>query len=199
MHHPWHDLPLPDDLTAAVPAVIEIPTGSKVKYEIDKKSGMLVVDRILHSAVHYPANYGFVPRTYCGDGDPLDVLVLCQVPVAPMAVMRARLVGVMRMRDDKGEDDKLIAVHEDDPAWADVGDLGGVPRHVLLELEQFFHDYKRLEKGRVEIGKPRRRNEALKILAEAVARYAAERQDLIRLHPPQEPPPPELPKSRRRR
>jgi inorganic pyrophosphatase len=116
--HPWHDIELPSDLTGNVPAVIEIPTGSKVKYELDKRSGMLIVDRILFSAVHYPANYGFVPRTFCGDGDPLDILVLCQEPIVPLAIMQARPIGVMKMRDDKGEDDKLIAVHADDPEYA---------------------------------------------------------------------------------
>ena len=91
--HAWHDLELPSGLSAVVPAVIEIPTGSKVKYGLDKKSGLLLVDRILFSAVHYPANYGFVPRTFCGDGDPLDILVLCQEPIQPLAIMQAKLIG----------------------------------------------------------------------------------------------------------
>ena len=117
--HPWHDVPLPDDLATWFPAFIEIPQGSKVKYELDKATGLLRVDRILHSAVHYPANYGFVPQTYCPDNDPLDVLVLCQEPVAPAVLLRARAIGVMRLMDNQAEDDKLIAVHIDDPDYRD--------------------------------------------------------------------------------
>src|SRR5438445_3182140 len=111
--HPWHDVPLPDDPAKGFPAFIEIPMGSKVKYELDKPTGLLRVDRVLYSAVHYPANYGFVPRTYCDDQDPLDVLVLGQEAVEPQVLMRARAIGAMRMRDDKGQDDKLIAEHID--------------------------------------------------------------------------------------
>ena len=102
--HPWHDVHLPDDLETWFPAFIEIPMGSKVKYELDKSTGLLRVDRILYSSVHYPANYGLIPRTYFNDGDPLDVLVLCQEPLGPQVLLRARAIGVMRMRDEEGED-----------------------------------------------------------------------------------------------
>src|SRR6188474_1999622 len=129
--HPWHDVPLPDDVAGWFPAFIEIPMGSKVKYELDKPTGLLRVDRVLYSAVHYPANYGFVPRTYCGDGDPLDVLVLGQEEVVAGVLMRACVIGVMRMRDDKGQDDKLIAVHIDDPAYRDYRDIEELPPHRL--------------------------------------------------------------------
>ena len=117
--HPWHDIDLPRYIEDWIPAIIEIPTGSKVKYELDKESGLLRVDRILFSAVHYPANYGFVPRTYCDDGDPLDALVLGQGEFVPGVLVRARAIGVLRMRDEKGQDDKLLAVHLDDPEYAD--------------------------------------------------------------------------------
>src|SRR5438128_3512066 len=127
--HPWHDVPLPDDLAAWFSAFIEIPRGSTVKYELDKQLGLLRVDRVLFSAVHYPANYGFIPRTYCDDGDPLDVLVLCQEPVAPFCIMRARAIGLMQMRDDKGLDDKVIAVHMDDPAYNQYTHIREVPPH----------------------------------------------------------------------
>jgi len=176
--HPWHDLPLPDDLSEDVPAVIEIPTGSKVKYELDKKSGLLLVDRILFSAVHYPANYGFVPRTFCGDGDPLDILVLCQEPIVPLAVMRARLIGVMQMRDDKGEDDKLIAVHVDDPAYQGYRDIAELPPHRMLELRRFFQDYKALENKAVVVDAPQGREAALRVLRDAVALYEREKRSL---------------------
>ena len=149
--HPWHDVPLPDDLAAWFPAYIEIPKGSKVKYELDKPTGLLKVSRVLYSAVHYPANYGFVPRTYCEDGDPLDVLVLGQEEVVPGVLLRARNIGLMRMRDDNGQDDKLIAVHHDDPEYVMYQSIDQLPQHRLRELQRFFLDYKKLENKRVEI------------------------------------------------
>ncbi len=151
MTHAWHDIPLGEHIEACFAAVIEIPKGSKVKYELDKESGLLKVDRVLFSAVHYPANYGFLPRTYCDDGDPLDVLVLCQEAVTPLCLMSARAIGMMRMRDDKGGDDKIIAVHIDDPAYVDYVHIDQVPHHVLLELRRFFLDYKTLENKTVEV------------------------------------------------
>src|SRR4249919_2902447 len=107
--HPLHDIPLPDRIDLRFPVVIEFPAGSKLKYEIDKRTGLLMLDRVLHSAVHYPANYGFVPQTHAGDGDPLDVLVLMQEPVVPLTIVRARAIGGFFMRDDQGEDDKIVA------------------------------------------------------------------------------------------
>jgi inorganic pyrophosphatase len=169
--HPWHDVPLPPDPAAWFPAYIEIPMGSKVKYELDKATGLLRVDRILYSAVHYPADYGFVPRTYCDDGDPLDVLVLCREEVVPGVLMRARAIGVMRMRDDKGQDDKLIAVHVDDPEYEAIHDIDELPPHRLRELQRFFIDYKVLEGKTVEVDKPHGREQALVILREAIALY----------------------------
>ena len=121
--NPWHDLALGDDITREFRCVIEIPKGSKIKYELDKATGLLWLDRVLHSAVHYPANYGFLPRTYCDDGDPLDVLVLGQEPVVPLCFLRAKAIGVITMRDDKGQDDKIIAVHVDDPEYAHYRDV----------------------------------------------------------------------------
>ena len=148
-HHPWHDVALPRYVEDAIPAVIEIATGSKVKYELDKSTGLLLVDRILFSAVHYPANYGFVPQTYCDDGDPLDILVLCSEIIQPLSIMRAKVIGVMKMRDDKGLDDKLIAVHADDPNYSDYSDVSELPSHRLRELRRFFEDYKKLERKEV--------------------------------------------------
>ena len=109
--HPWHDIYIDEKvIETAVPVIIEVPTGSKNKYELDKESGLLKLDRVLYSAVHYPANYGFVPRSFCDDGDPLDALVLTMDPLHPLTLVEARAIGVMRMRDDKGIDDKIIAV-----------------------------------------------------------------------------------------
>src|SRR5205823_12452080 len=132
--HPWHDVNPGDDVESGFLCIIEIPKGSKNKYELDKETGILILDRVLHSAVHYPANYGFIPRTYCEDGDPLDVLALCQEPLVPLSIARGRAIGVIPMRDDKGEDDKIIAVHIDDPQYAQYQDVSELPPFVSAEL-----------------------------------------------------------------
>jgi inorganic pyrophosphatase len=189
--HPWHDVKLPRFIEDPVPAIIEIPTGSKVKYELDKASGLLLVDRVLFSAVHYPANYGFVPRTYCDDGDPLDILVLCEEQIVPLSIMRAKIIGVMKMRDDKGQDDKLIAVHADDPSFADYGDVSEIPSHKLRELRRFFEDYKALENKKVLVSEPQGRSEGLRVLRDAIKLYDQERDRLIGGPPaPRRPPRP---------
>jgi inorganic pyrophosphatase len=169
--HPWHDIPLPDNLADWFPVYIEIPKGSKVKYELDKPTGLLKVSRVLYSAVYYPANYGFVPRTYCADEDPLDVLVLGQEEVVPGVLLRARAIGVMHMRDEKGQDDKIIAVHIDDPAYVDYRDIADLPQHRLRELQRFFLDYKVLEGEEVVVEAPLGSEEALPILRQAIALY----------------------------
>jgi inorganic pyrophosphatase len=169
--HAWHDVELGDHIERHFRAVIEIPKGSKVKYELDKATGLLWVDRVLYSAVHYPANYGFLPRTYCEDGDPLDVLVLGQEPVVPLCVLRAKAIGVLGMRDEKGQDDKIIAVHVDDPAYADYQDIADLPPHRLKELERFFLDYKILESKAVAVDRMRGRSDAERVVREAAALY----------------------------
>lgn len=171
MAHPWHDIPVEAAVEDGFPAFIEIPKGSKVKYELEKETGLLRVDRVLFSAVHYPANYGFIPRTYCGDGDPLDVLVLGQEPVVPMCIMQARALGVMRMRDEKGTDDKIVAIHVDDPAVSHYRDIRKLPPHALRELRRFFEDYKQLEGKEVAVGEPEGRAEANRVIREALAAY----------------------------
>lgn len=171
--HPWHDVRLPDDVAPWFPVYIEIPIGSKVKYELDKRTGLLRVDRVLYSAVHYPANYGFIPRTYCPDEDPLDVLVLGE-EVAAGVLLRARAIGVMRMRDDKGEDDKIIAVHVDDPSFESFRSIKELAPHRLRELQRFFLDYKTLEGKEVEVDEPLGPEEAMVIIREAITYYARE-------------------------
>lgn len=175
MAHPWHDLPNnPDHVHEMFNAVIEIPMGSKVKYELDKPTGLLRVDRILYSAVVYPCNYGFLPRTYCDDGDPLDVLVLGQASVHPMAILQARPIGVMHMRDEGKEDDKIVAVHVHDPSVADYRDISELPRHTMLEIMRFFRDYKSLEHKTVEVDHPNGAAEAVKVIAAALDLYRRE-------------------------
>jgi inorganic pyrophosphatase len=176
--HPWHDVPLPDDVSVWFPVFIEIPFGTKVKYELDKVTGLLKVSRVLFSAVHYPANYGFVPRTYCGDGDPLDVLVLGTEEVVPQALLRARAIGVMSMRDEAGQDDKIIAVHVDDPDYAGYRDIAELPAHRLQQLWRFFIDYKVLEQKEVLVETPRGAADALQVLKDAIALYGREEQRL---------------------
>jgi inorganic pyrophosphatase len=176
--HPWHDVPLTADPLDWFFAYIEIPKGSKVKYELDKATGLLRVDRVLYSAVHYPANYGFVPRTYCDDGDPLDVLVLGQEEVVAGVLMRARVIGVMRMRDDKGQDDKLIAVHIDDPEYQGYQNIAELRPHRLRELQRFFMDYKILEEKAVVVDTPLGPEVARTILKGAIELYAGQEQEL---------------------
>ena len=170
--HPWHDIYVDDQLLEnAFPVIIEVPKGSKNKYELDKETGLLRLDRVLYSAVHYPADYGFVPRSFCDDGDPLDVLVLGQEAVVPLTLVEARAIGVMRMRDDKGLDDKILAVSVRDPSVADYTDHRQLPAHVGRELKRFFQDYKILEEKKVEVEDLLGPDEALRILRESLDLY----------------------------
>lgn len=176
MAHAWHELPSrPPSPPDAVNALIEIPKGSKVKYELDKPSGLLRVDRVLHSSVIYPANYGFVPRSYCGDGDPLDILVLCSESVVPMSINVALPIGVMRMVDAGKPDDKIIAVHLQDPAFNEYEDIGQLPKHIAREIQRFFLDYKSLEAKKDVIAEdPVGRDRAREIVEEAIELYRKE-------------------------
>jgi inorganic pyrophosphatase len=169
--HAWHDVPLGIHVEEHLRCVIEIPKGSKVKYELDKQTGLLSVDRVLHSAVHYPANYGFLPQTFCDDEDPLDVLVLGQEPVVPLCILRAKAIGVITMRDEKGQDDKIIAVHVDDPEYAHYRDVSELPPHRLLEMQRFFLDYKVLEHKVVDVDQIRGRVDAERVVRDAVQLY----------------------------
>jgi inorganic pyrophosphatase len=169
--HPLHDILVPEQVEAFFPSVIEIPKGSKLKYEVDKRTGMLMLDRVLYSSVHYPANYGFIPQSHADDGDPLDVLVLMQEPVHPLTIVRARAIGGFSMRDDKGIDDKIVAVAVDDPAFSHYREVNELPPHVLLEIRRFFEDYKSLENKVSVVDALYDRERALGVVREALVAY----------------------------
>ena len=178
--NPWHDVDLGDAAPEVLNCIIEIPIGSRVKYELDKPTGLMRVDRVLYSAVHYPANYGFIPRTYCDDGDPLDVLVLGQVEVVPLCIMRATAIGVMQMIDQNEEDDKIIAVHADDPEYRDYNDLSQLPEHRLKSIVRFFEDYKALEMKKVTVERFMGRIDAIGIINRSMELYERQREQLMK-------------------
>jgi len=170
--HPWHDIPVdPEEIESYLPVVVEIPAGSKNKYELDKATGILRLDRVLYSSVHYPANYGFIPRSYCDDGDPLDVLVLGQEPVHPLTMMFVRPIGVMHMRDQGKADDKILAVAASDPTMNHIHELADAPPHAMTEIHRFFLDYKVLEEKEVVVDPFEGRERALVVIRQALVDY----------------------------
>ena len=171
MWHAWHDVTPGENLPSVFTAVVEIPMGSSVKYELDKETGMIRLDRILYSAVYYPANYGFIPQTLAEDDDPLDVLVLCQEPVQPLALIKARAIGVMTMIDSGAVDDKIIAVATNDPEFSNYIEARDLPSHRLLVLKRFFQDYKQLEGKQVQVEDIRPAYAAMAAIEKALARY----------------------------
>ena len=176
MTHAWHDVTPGERLPAEFTAVIEIPMGSSVKYELDKQTGLLKLDRILYSAVYYPANYGFIPQTLAEDDDPLDVLVLCQEAVAPLTLVQARTIGLMTMIDSGKKDHKVLAVAVNDPEYNVFREANELPPHRLNMLRRFFQDYKKLEGKEVEVEEFEPAATALPVIEDALARYSAQRQ-----------------------
>lgn len=170
-NNPWHAVSVGVDAPEILTAIIEIPKGSKTKYELDKESGYLKLDRVMYSSVHYPYNYGFIPQTYCDDNDPLDILVLTQVNVLPMCLMRAKVIGVMRMIDGGEADDKIIAVSPDDMSVSHIEDIEELPKHALRELKAFFEDYKKLENKEVEVEKFQNKEKAWQIINKSIEDY----------------------------
>lgn len=169
--NPWHHASLGNNIPKSVNAIIEIPKGSKAKYELDKDSGMLMMDRVLYSSMYYPANYGFIPLTYCDDKDPLDILVLSQIDVVPMCLVEAKVIGVMRMLDAGEADDKLIAVAAGDPSVNHFNDISELPNHFISELRNFFEDYKKLEDKTVVVEDFLGKEQAYEILLESIELY----------------------------
>jgi inorganic pyrophosphatase len=169
--NPWHDVEISLDGQNQLNCIIEIPMGCKVKYELDKNFGLIKVDRILYSSVHYPCNYGFFPQTYCEDGDPLDVLVIGQLPVVPLAIMRVRAIGVMRMLDQGKRDDKIISIHIDDPEFNYITTFSELPEHRTLEIRNFFEHYKKLENKEVEISSVGDEKDAADVIKDSMNLY----------------------------
>ncbi len=176
MPHPWHDIPnnVGDGDSPSFHVVTEIAKGGKLKYELDKPSGMLRVDRPLFSSVVYPANYGFLPRSYCEDGDPLDVLVLGAEPIVPLTIVTARAIGVIHLLDEGELDDKIVAVQVADPEFEEFTEIDQLPTHRMREIRRFFEDYKVLEEKEVKIERHGDAAEAVQAIRDSIELYRRE-------------------------
>jgi Inorganic pyrophosphatase len=173
MGNPWHDVQIGNESPDIVRAIVEIPRGSRAKYELDKESGLLKLDRVLYSSVHYPANYGFIPRTLGDDHDPLDILVLSQIEIQPLCIVRAKVIGVMRMIDSGEGDDKVLAVAADDISVNYIDSIEQLPPHFNSELRHFFEEYKRLENKTVLVEDFQPAELAKDIILKAISQYDA--------------------------
>lgn len=169
--HPWHGVEPGENAPRIVNAVIEIPQGSRQKYEIDKPSGLLKLDRVIFSSFYYPVNYGFIPQTYGDDKDPLDILVISSVSIQALCLVQAKVIGVMQMIDGGDADDKIIAVANNDPGVNYINNIEEMPKHFFSELRQFFEEYKKLENKSVSVNEFQDKATALKIIEEAILFY----------------------------
>lgn len=169
--NPWHNVSPGDNAPEVVNGIIEIPKGTRAKYEIDKISGLLKLDRVLYSSVYYPANYGFIPQSYCGDKDPLDILILSQIDIVPLCIVSAKVIGVMRMIDGGDADDKIIAVAAGDPNVNHMNDISELPPHFISEMRNFFENYTKLEKKNVVIADFLDKKAALQIVQDCFKLY----------------------------
>ena len=169
--HPWHNVPIGKNAPEEVTGIIEISKGSRAKYELDKESGMLRLDRVLYSSFYYPANYGFIPQTYCDDKDPLDILVISQIEMQPLCLVQAKVIGVMRMVDSGEADDKIIAVASGDPSVNHINDTSELPHHFISELRHFFEQYKTLENKSVVVEDFQNSTVAKQIIHQAIIDY----------------------------
>ena len=171
MTNPWHSVSPGSEVPKVVNAIIEIPKGCRAKYELDKESGLLKLDRVLYSSVYYPANYGFIPQSYCDDHDPLDILVLSQIECVPMCIIEAKIIGVMQMIDGGEADDKIIAVAANDMSVNHINDISELPPHFIDEMRHFFEEYKKLEKKTVVVEEFQNKAKAEKIIMQSFEDY----------------------------
>jgi len=169
--NPWHTVNIGVEAPDIVNGIIEIPRGTRAKYELDKDSGLLKLDRVLYASMYYPANYGFIPKTYCDDGDPLDILVLSQITIVPLCIVSAKVIGVMRMLDQGEHDDKIIAVAENDMSVNHFNDISELPDHFIIEMRNFFEDYKKLEKKTVQVKEFQNAELAREIVKQSIYDY----------------------------
>jgi inorganic pyrophosphatase len=172
--HPWHETPTGKNPPELVNGIIEISTGMRTKYEVDKETGLLMLDRILYSSVYYPANYGFIPQTMGDDHDPLDIMILCREPIQPLCLVPSRVIGVMRMIDQGLADDKILAVPVNDANTGHLKDIDELAPHFKLELKEFFESYKRLENKVVTVPDFQGKETALGIVVNAIRYYKKE-------------------------
>ncbi|HEY9258506.1 inorganic diphosphatase [Chitinophaga sp.] len=171
MTNPWHSVSPGSEVPNVVNAIIEIPKGCRAKYELDKESGLLKLDRVLYSSVYYPANYGFIPQSYCDDHDPLDILILSQIECVPMCIIEAKVIGVMQMIDGGEADDKIIAVAANDMSVNHINDISELPPHFIDEMRHFFEEYKKLEKKTVVVEEFQNKVKAEEIIMKSFEDY----------------------------
>jgi inorganic pyrophosphatase len=169
--NPWHNVSPGKNIPDFVNGIIEIPKNTRAKYELDKESGLLKMDRVLYSSMYYPANYGFIPQTYCDDHDPLDILILSQIAIQPMCLVEAKVIGVMRMLDGNEMDDKIISVAVNDMSVNHINDVSELPEHFFKELQNFFEDYKKLENKKVVVEEFQSRELAWQIVEQSIVDY----------------------------
>lgn len=170
-NHPWHNVAIGENTPEFVTGIIEIPKNCRAKYELDKDSGLLKLDRVLYSSINYPANYGFIPQTYCDDNDPLDILVISQIEIVPMCLVKAKVIGVMRMMDGGEMDDKIIAVAADDMSFNHINDIDELPEHWIKELRSFFENYKVLENKTVVVEDFQNKKVAMEVIQQSIIDY----------------------------
>lgn len=171
MTNPWHSVSPGSEVPNVVNAIIEIPKGCRAKYELDKESGLLKLDRVLYSSVYYPANYGFIPQSYCDDHDPLDILVISQIECVPMCIIDAKIIGVMQMIDGGEADDKIIAVAANDMSVNYINDISELPPHFIDEMRHFFEEYKKLERKTVVVEEFQNKEKAKEIILKSFDDY----------------------------
>ncbi|MGI6644397.1 MAG: inorganic diphosphatase [Bacilli bacterium] len=167
----WHDVDSDRVTPESFIAVVEISKGGQAKYELDKETGRLILDRVLYTSTHYPQNYGFIPKTYAGDNDPLDVLILCSLPIIPLTIVRCRPIGAIKMVDSGEADEKIIAICENDPTFAEYHSIDDLPQHIFQEIRHFFQVYKTLEGKQTVVHQIQDRDYALKLITESIENY----------------------------